>query len=231
MESVIQQRQQFLADQSKNLNAENQYEKVMNKIYNVKNHLVIPGRSCYFIFMNSCFGKFIFFLSHVVGFSTIFENIYGLLVRKVTITTKRLISDTNEYPIPALQPDPNQKGGEVCTKMPPSIVPMVTMNMSMQQNQQMMMQNQQIMMQNQQMMQNEQMMMQNQQMMMQNQQIMQNQQMMMQNQQQMMMQQGMPQYAQPGMMPYPQPGMPQYTQPPPQPGYVPPPVPPSEPPT
>ena len=176
-----------------------------NKVYNVKKHKVFGETSCYYSFLNSCFGKFIFVVSHIFGLSPVFENLFGMMVRKIEINTKRSISDTNEYPIPVLKPFPDIPGGESCAQMPPSQAPqsaiIAQQNMANQlYNQQLAanpaMQNQMMVQQNQMMMQQQQQQMiiqqQQEQIMMQQQQIAQQNQMLQQQQMGMQQQPGMP---------------------------------------
>ena len=192
-QTKLQQRQNNLDMISQAVGAATM-QKTSFKIYNLHKKTFVKTSNLYFAFLNSCFGKFIFGLSHIFGLSAFLENIYGLALTKASITVKKSISDTNEYPIPAYSPDVDQPGGETCETPPISQLPQyliyqnqIQMNnyyqayLAQQQNQQMMMMNQQ----NQQMMMNAQ----NQQMMMnaQQQQIMMNNQQQLQQQQQQMM--------------------------------------------
>ena len=95
---------------------------VYNKVYNVKKQRVF-GTNCMKNFLESCFGKFIFNLSHALGLSAAFENIYGLTTYILKVSTSRTISGGNDLPTPVLCHDAKAPNCDNASKMPESTLP------------------------------------------------------------------------------------------------------------
>ena len=122
LKTVIGERKKYIASVVKQSGCEISNECVVNKVHNVKKEKTF-GSSCVSSFLNSCFGKFIFVISHICGLSAAFENLYGLTTTFVTVTTSRTLSDINDLPVQALCHDPKAAECDTLTQMPMSFMP------------------------------------------------------------------------------------------------------------
>ena len=92
----------------RDLGGEDSYrQKIINMIYNVDDILIFPGDSCFVNMCNSDCCNLFYILFNCFGFGTVQVNIYGLFLNRATIYTKRSLSDTDEYPNQAFEPDPS----------------------------------------------------------------------------------------------------------------------------
>ena len=82
-------------------------QRILNQIYHVDDVLIFPGDSCFVNMCNSDCCNLFYILFNCFGFGTVQVNIYGLFLNRATIYTKRSLSDTDEYPNQAFEPDPS----------------------------------------------------------------------------------------------------------------------------
>jgi hypothetical protein len=122
IQSTIDDRKRNIAQTGNQSGAEIIGYTILNKVYKVKKEKLF-GTSCFLSFYNSCFGKFIFVISHIFGLSAFMENIYGITTKIVHIQTKRTISGSNDLPTAALRPDSKAINGDICEQMPQSVTP------------------------------------------------------------------------------------------------------------
>ena len=98
------------------------YGSVKNKVFNVKKEKAF-GASFVSTFLNSCFGKFIFFISHLCGYSAALENLYGLTTAVLNVSTNRTISGNTDLPNRVLCHDSKAVNCDNMTQMPLSKMP------------------------------------------------------------------------------------------------------------
>ena len=82
-------------------------QRILNQIYHVDDVLIFPGDSCFVNMCNSKRCDKFHTLFGCFGCGPMHLNIYGLFLNRATIFTKRSLSDTDEYPNHAYEPDPS----------------------------------------------------------------------------------------------------------------------------
>ena len=93
-------------------------QKIVNKIYHIDDIMIFPGDSCFVNMCNSKRCNILYLIFNSFGFGPIYVNIYGLFLNRATMYTKRSLSDTDEYPNRAFEPDPSF--GEIGESVPAS---------------------------------------------------------------------------------------------------------------
>lgn len=123
LESDLSEKENYIKGLATQIDATFKQDDVTYDVYNVKKRKIF-GHSRYFNFMNSKPGEVVYVILHFLGFAAAFENMLGVLLKKVVIKTRRVLSDSNDLPIPANAPDPKGIGCEANMQNMKSCIPM-----------------------------------------------------------------------------------------------------------
>ena len=133
LQSIIREKQEQISELASQINGKIEQDKIVVDVYNI-NEQKIFGHSRFRDFINTVPGILLYGLSYFFGLSPAIDNIYGLILKKVDVKTKRVISDSKDLPIPENEPDPKGIGCEANTTEMKSCIPMQNLVLAHQMN-------------------------------------------------------------------------------------------------